>query len=393
MNNPLFLLMFLLLILIYGAINYYIGRRGWQALFSYIPGLNRPVYWTIFLVIAFSYLAGRFAEQILPPVLTRVFIILGAFWLGAMFYLLPLLIILDVIGLLGTVLHIRPKGKKAFRPWLGLIVFLSVLGVVIYGAWNAKHPQVTHYDLVVKKQAGSLSSLHLVMVSDIHLGTINHDGYLRKLVELINQQQPDLILFAGDIIDEEIDSFVEKEITANFPDLKAKYGVYAVLGNHEYIGGNADEATKFLRAAGVTVLHDDWTYVADSFYLLGREDISGANLSGHKRKDLVSLMNGLNKNKPIILLDHQPSELDEPLAQGIDLQLSGHTHQGQLFPVQFLTSKIFQIDYGYLRKDNLQVIVSSGYGTWGPPMRVGNKPEIVDITVNFENGSAPGIQE
>ncbi len=393
MNNPLFLLMFLLLILIYGAINYYIGRRGWQALFSYIPGLNRPVYWTIFLVIAFSYLAGRFAEQILPPVLTRVFIILGAFWLGAMFYLLPLLIILDVIGLLGTVLHIRPKGKKAFRPWLGLIVFLSVLGVVIYGAWNAKHPRVTHYDLAVKKQAEALSSLHLVMVSDIHLGTINHDGYLRKLVELINQQQPDLILFAGDIIDEEIDSFVEKEITANFPDLKAKYGVYAVLGNHEYIGGNADEATKFLRAAGVTVLHDDWTYVADSFYLLGREDISGANLSGHKRKDLVSLMNGLNKNKPIILLDHQPSELDEPLAQGIDLQLSGHTHQGQLFPVQFLTSKIFQIDYGYLRKDNLQVIVSSGYGTWGPPMRVGNKPEIVDITVNFENGSAPGIQE
>lgn len=384
MNNPLFLIIFLLVILIYGSINYYIGRRGWQVLFNYIPGLNRPVYWTIFLVISFSYIAARLGEQVLPVVLTRVFIILGALWLGAMFYLFLIIIILDAIGLLGTVFHIWPKGKKPFRPWLGIIVFLSVLGIVIYGVWNAKHPQITHYDLAVKRQAGVLSALHVVMVSDIHLGTINHDGYISKLVELINQQKPDVILFAGDIIDEEIDSFVEKEITSNFPDLKAEYGVYAVLGNHEYIGGNADEATKYLKAAGVTVLHDDLECVADSFYLIGREDISGTNMRGHKRKDLASLMLGVNKNMPIIVLDHQPSQLDEPLTQGVDIQLSGHTHQGQLFPVQFITNKIFKNDYGYTCKDNLQVIVSSGYGTWGPPMRVGNKPEIVDITINFE---------
>jgi Predicted phosphohydrolases len=393
MNNLSFLLIFSLVILIYGAINFYIGRRSWQVLFSCIPGVNRPVYWTIFFVISFAYIAARLGEQILPVVVTRVLSILGAFWLGAMFYLFLIIVILDVIGLLGAVLHIWPKEKKPFRLWLGLIVFLSVLGIVIYGVWNAQHPQVTHYDLAVKKQAGSLSSLHVVMVSDIHLGTINHDGYISKLVKLINQQKPDVILFAGDIIDEEIDSFVEKEIISNFPDLKAKYGVYAVLGNHEYIGGNADEATEFLKAAGVTVLNDSWECVADSFYLIGREDISGTNMRGHKRKDLASLMIGVDKNMPIIVLDHQPSQLDEPQAQGVDIQLSGHTHQGQLFPVQFITHRIFKNDYGFMRKENLQVIVSSGYGTWGPPMRVGNKPEIVDITVDFEKGLVSGIQQ
>jgi hypothetical protein len=390
MNNPLFLLMFLLIILIYGVMNLYIGRRGWQVLFRHIPGLNKPVYWALFLVISFAYIGARLGERLLPAILTRIFSILGAFWLGIIFYLFPVIIILDIIGLLGIVFHVWPKERKTLGPWPGLIVFLFILGIVIYGVWNAQHPRITYYDLEVKKQAGALSSLHVVMVSDIHLGTINHDGFLRKLVDLINQQKPDVILFAGDIIDEEIDPFVEKEITTNFPDLKAKYGVYAVLGNHEYMGGNANEATEFLQAAGVVVLHDSWECVADSFYLIGREDLSGTNMRGHKRKDLASMMSGVNKNMPIIVLDHQPSQLDEPFAQGVDLQLSGHTHQGQLFPVQFITRKIFKNDYGYMRKDNFQIIVSSGYGTWGPPMRVGNKPEIVDITINFDKGSGGG---
>jgi predicted MPP superfamily phosphohydrolase len=390
MPNLPFLLIFLPVIIFYGAINFYIGKRSWQVLFRHVRRLNKPAYWLIFFVVSFAYIAARLGEQVLPVVLTRILSILGAFWLGVMFYLFPVIIIFDIIGLLGAVFRIRPK-RKTLRPWPGLIIFLSVLGIVIYGVWNAQHPRVTHYDLEVKKQAGAISSLHMVMVSDIHLGTINHDGYLRKLVELINKQKPDVVLFTGDIIDEEIDSFVEKEIISNFPDLKAKYGVYAVLGNHEYIGGNANLATEFLKAAGVVVLNDSWKCIEDSFYLIGREDISGTKMRGQKREDLTSLMIGINKNMPIIVLDHQPSQLDEPQAQGVDVQLSGHTHQGQLFPVQFITRKIFKNDYGFMRKGNFQVIVSSGYGTWGPPMRIGNKPEILDININFEKASVSEI--
>ncbi|MDD4401222.1 MAG: metallophosphoesterase [Desulfitobacteriaceae bacterium] len=386
MHKLPFLLIFLTVIVSYGPINLYIGKRSWQILFRHVQRLNKQAYWLIFFVFSFAYIAARLGEQILPVVLTRILSILGAFWLGVLFYLLPIIVIFDTIGLLGAVFRIWPR-RNTSRPWPGLIIFLSVLGIVIYGVWNAQHPQVTHYDLEVEKQAGAISSLHVVMVSDIHLGTINHDGYLRKLVELINQQKPDVVLFTGDIIDEEINSFVEKEISSEFPDLKAEYGVYAVLGNHEYIGGNADLTTETLEAAGVIVLNDCWICIEDSFYLIGREDISGTNIGNQRRKDLNSLMNGINKNRPLIVLDHQPSQLDESQAEGIDIQLSGHTHQGQLFPVQFVTRKIFKNDYGFKRTGNLQVIVSSGYGTWGPPMRVGNKPEIVDITITFDKGS------
>ncbi|MHB8126670.1 MAG: metallophosphoesterase [Desulfitobacteriaceae bacterium] len=386
MNNPLFILVFALVAIIYGGINYYIGLRGWQALFSYIPILNRNVYWTIFLIISLAYIVARLGERLLPVFLTRFFSIVGAFWLGAMFYFFLFIITVDIVRLLGAILHIWPQGiKQALIPGIGYTIFLFVIGIVIYGAWNAQHPQIKHYDLNVKKQAGTLSSLHIVMVSDIHLGTIVHNGYLSRLVERINQQNPDVVLFAGDIIDEKIETFIEKEITANFPNLKTKYGIYAVLGNHEYIGGHADEVTKFLNAAGVQVLRDSYERVADCFYVIGRDDISGAHFRRGKRESLGSIMNGVDKNLPIIVLDHQPVQLAEPQTLGVDLQLSGHTHQGQLFPIQFIIRKIFEDGYGYLRKDNLQLIVSSGYGTWGPPMRVGNKPEIVDITVHFND--------
>ncbi|HBW35391.1 MAG TPA: metallophosphoesterase, partial [Desulfosporosinus sp.] len=105
--------------------------------------------------------------------------------------------------------------------------------------------------------------------------------------------------------------------------------------------------------------------------------------SGAKRQDLETLMQGVNRSLPVLLMDHQPSQLAEPVEQGVDLQVSGHTHRGQMFPIQFITSRIFENDWGYLRKGDFQLIVSSGYGTWGPPVRIGNTPEIVDITIRF----------
>lgn len=139
----------------------------------------------------------------------------------------------------------------------------------------------------------------------------------------------------------------------------------------------------YLEGAGVNVLRDRWLKVAGSFYVIGRDESSKARFTGEKRLDLQDLLKGVDNSLPLILLDHVPSQLQEAQAQGIDLQLSGHTHRGQLFPNQFITSKIFEDDWGLLRKGNYQIIVSSGFGTWGPPIRVGNKPEIVDITMRF----------
>ena len=171
----------------------------------------------------------------------------------------------------------------------------------------------------------------------------------------------------------------------NFRKLSAPYGVFAVLGNHEYIGGNAEEAINYLGEAGVKVLRDSAQEIAGSFYLLGRDDRSGARFNGVPRQDLKTLMQGVDRSLPNILMDHQPSQLEEPVEQGVDLQLSGHTHAGQLLPIRYITRRIFEDDWGLLRKGDFQIIVSSGYGTWGPPIRLGNTPEVVDIMIKFND--------
>lgn len=384
MINPLFFLVGTVVFLIYGGLNYYIGLRGWQALFTYLPFLNSKVYWFFFLLLSFSYLFSRFSEKFLPTVLYEGLTIVGAYWMAFMFYFLLIITLLDLLRLFDRWLGLVPMDiKQSLNPALGLTVFIVVIGIVSYGAWNASHPRINHYDLSIAKQAHSLKQLHIVMVSDIHLGTIIHNDHLTKLVNNVNDLKPDLVLFAGDIFDENIESTNKQQVADSFRKLRATYGAFAVLGNHEYIGGNADEAINYLGEAGVKVLRDSSQEIAGSFYLIGRDDLSGSRFNGAKRKDLKTIMQGVNHSLPIILMDHQPSQLEEPAEQGIDLQVSGHTHSGQIFPIQFITERIFEQDWGLLRKGDFQLIVSSGYGTWGPPIRVGNTPEIVDIMITF----------
>lgn len=385
MINPFFILVGSVIFIIYGGLNYYIGLRGWQALFSFVPFLVPKVYWPVFWLLSLSYLFSRFSQKILPKILYEGMTLVGAYWLAFMWYFLLVITVLDLLRLIDHFLRLVPvEIKRSLNPVLGFIVFILVVGIVSYGAWNARHPRVNHYDLSIPKQAGSLKQLHVVMVSDIHLGTIVHNDHLTKMVNTVNQLKPDLVLFAGDVFDENIESSNKQQVSDNFRKLSAPYGVFAVLGNHEYIGGNAEEAIKYLGDAGVKVLRDSSQEIAGSFYLMGRDDRSSERVNRVKRKSLTTLMEGVDRSLPIILMDHQPSQLEEPAEQGVDLQLSGHTHAGQMFPIQFITHRIFEDDWGYLRKGNFQLIVSSGYGTWGPPIRVGNTPEIVDITIKFK---------
>lgn len=377
-----FYMVIALLFLIYGLLNYYIGSRLWQLLFSHFSFISVVLYWTVFWSWSLSYLAGRVGERFLAAGISSRLEIVGAYWLAFMFYALMVLLIFDAVRGLDKWLHFLPKGLLS-SPVTGAFMFVLIAGIVVYGAWNARHPEVRHYEVSIAKKAGDLKSLHAVMVSDIHLGTIMHETQLNKMVEMVNELKPDVILFSGDIIDENVERVIEQEMEGSFKRLKARYGVYAVLGNHEYIGGHAEEAVMYLEGAGVNVLRDRWLKVAGSFYVIGRDESSKARFTGEKRLDLQDLLKGVDNSLPLILLDHVPSQLQEAQAQGIDLQLSGHTHRGQLFPNQFITSKIFEDDWGLLRKGNYQIIVSSGFGTWGPPIRVGNKPEIVDITMRF----------
>lgn len=368
---------------IFAGLNYYIGIRGWQAFGRLIPTGFGPVYWKVFFLLAFSYLIGRLATQYIPSPLSAGLTVLGSYWLACMNFLVLALVLVDLLRLADRWLHFLPQGLKQYPAVTGLIVLAAVLGIVLYGVWNARNPQITRYDVSIEKPAGSLQSLHIVMVSDTHLGNIVHNGRLMAMVNSINSLKPDIVLLPGDIIDENIDPFVEQEMQDTFIKLQTRYGVYAVFGNHEYIGGHAQEARHYLTEAGVTVLRDECVKVADSFYIAGRDYDTKGRFGGAGRKNLIDVLDGIDRSLPVIVLDHQPSPLEEAREQGVDLQLSGHTHRGQLFPFNLITRSIFATDWGYLRQGNFQIIVSSGYGTWGPPVRIGNHPEIVDITVHF----------
>lgn len=381
MKNIMIYFVLGLIIVFYGALNYYIGLRGWQSLGHQM--MNSKFYWPAFWLIALSYFLGRLGGKFLPLGVSRGLTIVGAYWLAAMFYLLMILAVIDVVRLLDKWLGFLPgwiKNSPAGVAAAGLVVLALVSVILIYGTWNARHPQVTHYDLTIPKPAGTFKQLHVVMVSDIHLGNIIHNGRLDKMVDMINNRKPDLVLLGGDIFDENIKPAEERELTAILGRIHAGLGVFAVMGNHEYISGYPEDAVRYLQAAGIEVLRDRWVEVAGSFYVLGRDD---GHMNRSSRKPLAEVMAGIDRSRPVILLDHEPPRRGDAERPGVDLQLSGHTHRGQLFPNHLITRRMYEIDWGYLRQGSLQVIVSSGIGTWGPPIRTGNKPEVVDISIRF----------
>ncbi|MDD3654481.1 MAG: metallophosphoesterase [Desulfotomaculaceae bacterium] len=383
MNIQMFIILTVFLT-IFAGLNYYIGLRGWQAFGRFIPTRYGAVYWIAFALLAFSYLIGRFGNKLMPESLSTRLSVIGSYWLAAMDFLVLALVVVDLVRLADRWLHFLPHEVKHFPYIIGLVVVLLVIGIVGYGAWNSRNPQLTHYDLTINKPAGQLQDLHAVMVSDIHLGNIVSNGRLLALIDKINNLNPDIVLLPGDIIDESIGPFVEQGMQDSLRKIKAKYGTYAVFGNHDYIGGHAEEAHVLLQEAGVIVLRDGVQKVAGSFYIAGRDDRLKSRFEGVERRKLSEILAGIDKSLPLILLDHQPDQLAEAQEQGVDLQLSGHTHRGQLFPFNLITRNIFEIDWGYLRRGEFQVVVSCGFGTWGPPIRIGNHPEIVELNIHFK---------
>lgn len=386
MRNAVFLVMIGLVFVLYGTLSYYIGMRGWQHLGRHVPFLSSKVYWFFFWFIAFSYLGVRFVEKYLPFGLHRILTYVGAYWLAAMFYFILILSVIDLLRLLNKWLGFLPQNLTR-AAWLspvpGLAVLMVVSGILAYGTWNARNPQVTGYHVNIPKQAGDLRQLRVAVVADLHLGTLVSNDRLNKMVGMINGLKPDLVLMTGDIFDEDVEPSAEKVTVDLFRRIRSRYGVFAVPGNHEYIGGYPDKVMAYLRKAGVHVLRDNYATVAGRVYVVGRDDRSGSRFNGRERRELADIIKGIDRSRPIILLDHQPVNLNEARDQGIDLQFSGHTHRGQLFPNQLITRRLYEEDWGHLTKDAFQLIVTSGYATWGPPIRTSGRPEVVEVLITF----------
>lgn len=366
---------------LYGGFSGYIGWNGWIFL-SEAAGWENPVFFSIVIFfLASMYIIGRIGQSTPLRFVTEPLKHVGSYWLAILQYGILILPFVNVAGLL---LEWSGVSIKTYMIAVGVIVTLLLLILLALGSRNAWSPVIRRYNVHISKKAGNTRYLTIAMASDLHLGAVIGNRHLERLLRKINEIKPDIIMLPGDILDHDITPFIQKGMPAVLGRLNAPLGVYAVMGNHEYIGGKASEFAAALDGLGIRVLLDEAVVVDNSFIVIGRKDKSVASRESTGRKPIADLAAPLDQSLPIILLDHQPADLTAAERNGIDLILSGHTHKGQLAPNHWITSRIFELDWGYKQKGTLHAIVSSGFGFWGPPLRIGSRSEVLRIDVQFD---------
>lgn len=385
MKGYQFLMFITIFLTIFLGGNFYVFVRGWQALPANTAA--RITYSALFFFAAFSFIAGEISEKtgLLPD--NKILIIIGSTWLAFILYAILFLLLIDIVRGLNFFIHFLPANEILRADNIPLKLMAGVIStsslIVIAGIITASSPVVRTVDIKIDKKGGIENSLNIVMASDIHLGNIVGRKKFQYLADTINSLEPDVVLFPGDFFDETLGPVVKDHMGGLVESIRAKYGVYAVTGNHEYIGGVTD-AVNFMTKHKIRVLRDEAVEINGSILLAGREDRSISRFTGGKRKSIDEILQGKNLNLPVILMDHQPFTIDESVRQGIDLHVSGHTHNGQLWPLNYITNAIFEVACGFRKIGNTNVYVSKGYGTWGPPVRTSGRPEIVVLQIRFK---------
>ena len=369
---------------VYAAINYYVFIRGWQALSS-LPHL-KPFYAVIFVIAATSYIIAKFLDGKIPHLVYDAMIWIGSFWFAFMLYFFLSIILIDLIRLLNWKLDFFPQiinnnYENVKRYLLAFVVLISSV-IIFIGYLNTRKISVKSLSLEITRKQSALTELNAVVLSDLHLSTINGEKLLSQIVAKLNELKTDVVFIPGDIVDDRAETLKSEGIGVSLSKIKSKYGVFASTGNHEYING-INGTCKFITENGITLIRDSSLLIADSFILAARDDASKNSFANQRRKSLEEIISNANQNYPIILLDNTPFGLEEAEINGISLQLSGHTHHGQMFPLNLITKLIYEVSWGYKKKDNTHYYVSCGVGTWGPPVRLGSESEIVNIKIKF----------
>jgi len=368
----------IIMLTFYTGTNYYVARKIYQWLVSFITHINIKVYAGIYLLFILSMLS------VFLPIssgVKRIISYVGSLWMGIYIYLILFFFIVDMIVLLGCLVKMIPTPvPQRIRFYAGLIVILLSVGMVVYGKYNANQIKSVSYDIQMEKKSLP-DGMKIVLISDLHLGAVNSEKNLSKIFNRINSFEPDIVCIAGDIFNGNIYALQNPSGTLDLlKSINAKYGVYACLGNHD--GGKTfKEMTRFLEESNIKLLNDEHVTIDDRLVLMGRVDPSPiGGFDGLKRKNFADIKSSINTDLPVVVMDHNPLNIGQ-YGNEIDLILSGHTHRGQIFPANLVTRAIYIIDYGRYQKDDNSpnVIVTSGVGTWGMPMRICSDNEIVSI--------------
>jgi len=370
---------FVLMFSLFGGINLYLSHRIHQCLLHFFPKCSKWYTVAFFLAMMLGMILG-FIRSMLPisPVLRNVLGTVSSYWMGIFVYLLLFMLLADVLYLI--LRCFLPVSPTRFLTILAAIVF--AIGTSAYGFVHANDLQHVSYDVPVSDMHAEETKL--VMISDLHLGAVSSEKRLAKIVQEINVLRPDLICIAGDFFDNDFHAIHSPEKAAQtLKELQAKYGVYVCPGNHDS-GQTVPDMLRFWEDCGIRLLADDYIVIDDRLILAGRLDPSPiGGFDGRRRAPLETVLSDAPKGLPVIVMDHNPISAAS-YGSGVSLVLSGHTHKGQIFPGSLITRRMYDVDHGRWQKDSNSpyVIVTSGVGTWGMPMRVGTDSEIVSITLH-----------
>lgn len=391
----LFLLPFYLGVSLYMMFRFFYWMKHCNHRFNWLR--FKVPFAVVYLFMALSpVIAFLLPKSAVAIVIRRI----STYWIGIMFYSLLYVVLFDLLRLIAK--HTKLKNTLLFSRGsvisIGSVVVACAVATCLYGIFNARNIKVNEYSVTVNKSCGSDKHLKAVLVADLHMGYAIGVDHITNMVEKINQQDADIVIIAGDIFDNSYDGMDDPEgIKAQLKSIKSKYGVYAVYGNHDIDekilmgftfdwGGkqlHSEKMTNFMKECNIKLINDESVLINDEFYLVGRRDTDKPGTEDGSRAEISELTKDLDKTKPIFVLSHEPDELQKTADAGADIDFSGHTHDGQLFPGNLTIGLFWENPCGMIKKDNMYSIVTSGVGVYGTFMRVGTDAEICSVDIDF----------
>ena len=371
----LFLLTFFL---VYGSLHLYVFLKV-RAAFSI--GLQANIFLALFMVLMILCpLIVRFAERSGFELFARVFAYIGYTWMGMLVLFIAASLAIDVyrFAIFALGLVIKEDFPRFMIPntYAVLIPLALSLVLTVYGYFEARDIRTERVVIKTKKIPSGTGSLKIVQISDVHLGLIVGEERLKRILQIVKTENPDVLIETGDLVDGQSDNL--KRIAALFSEIRPRYGKFAITGNHEFYAG-LDQSVQFIEKSGFTILRGERTPIAGIVTLAGVDDPAGKRYNLYRDISEKELLAGIPRDTFTVLLKHRPV-VEESSVGFFDLQLSGHVHKGQIFPLSIITGFIYPTQEGLAHlSDNSSLYVSRGTGTWGPPIRVLAPPEVTVI--------------
>ncbi len=348
-----------------------------------LRGTGKRILWAVvFVLICAGYPAAEALEHAAVSPWAMGLSTAGYVTLPFLLYLVMAVLVVDILTGLARLTGLLSKEnlkRPGFRRFRLVLLLVLPAAVVAFGAWNFNRLEIREYQVELPKKSAKTDGLTIVFAADFHLQGRTPRRIMERFADKVNALEPDLVVIGGDIVEggNTPDEKMEHE-AAQFRRIRSTYGVFGVPGNHDSFGGDRGS---FFDKAGIRMLQDEYVRIDAAIYLAGRLD--GRRRSTEARKSIDALLAPVPGDLPIVLLDHRPTDLDNLSRSRADLQLSGHTHNAQVFPLNFAARKEYEIPWGYGVKGKAQIIVTSGVQGWGPPVRTAGASEIVVVRVSF----------